>query len=269
MRGRRRAPRRATSRAPASGSATEPSTGVTAKLLGGSHSSGSSAKTSTPEGSRPVSSSASRSAASRGVSPGSIVPPGNETWPGWERMWWARSVSSRSGPCSPSPKSISTAPRRGSASSGGMNRVRSWTVTARAPASSGRSHSGRSGVSGRVCSSVTAAPRGARRRGRPSPRPRKTTTEYWLDRAVVVDEDQHRHRDVGRERRLARQDVVGVGQQRARRRPRALVPARARRWSAGRGRRCRPAAPGRRSARRRPAGPASPRGRGRTSRPRG
>ena len=51
-----------------------------------------------PAGSRPVSSSASRSAASRGGSPGSIEPPGKDTWPGWERMSWARSVSSRSGP---------------------------------------------------------------------------------------------------------------------------------------------------------------------------
>ena len=29
----------------------------------------------------------------------SIFPPGKLTWPGWERMSWARSVSSRSGPC--------------------------------------------------------------------------------------------------------------------------------------------------------------------------
>ena len=158
------------------GSRHQPRIGVTAKLLGGSHSSGSSAKTSTPEGSRPVSSSASRSAASSAVSPGSIVPPGNETWPGWERMWWARSVSSRSGPVSPSPNSISTAPRRGSASSGGMNRVRSCTVIARAPASSGCSQSGRPGTpdcsAGGITWSVTAAPRGARRRGRRSRRPR-------------------------------------------------------------------------------------------------
>ena len=41
---------------------------------------------------------------------------------GGERMWWARSVSSRSAAVpSPSPNSISTAPRRGSASSGGRN----------------------------------------------------------------------------------------------------------------------------------------------------
>ena len=40
-------------------------------------------------------------------------------------MSWARSVSSRSGPSGPSPNSISTAPRGSSASSGGMNRVRS------------------------------------------------------------------------------------------------------------------------------------------------
>ena len=75
------------------GSCHQPSTGVTAKLLGGSQSSGSSAKTSTPLGSRPVSSCASRSAASTGVSPASMDPPGKDTWPGCERMWWARSVS--------------------------------------------------------------------------------------------------------------------------------------------------------------------------------
>ena len=60
----------ATHRRPGSARATRPRTGVTAKLLGGSHSSGSSPNTSTPAGSRPVSSSASRSAACTGVSPG-------------------------------------------------------------------------------------------------------------------------------------------------------------------------------------------------------
>ena len=107
---------------------TSPSTGVTAKLLGGSHSSGSSANTSTPSGRSPVSSSASRRAASRGVSPGSIAPPGNDTCPGCERMSWARSVSSRSR-CAP--KSISTAPRRASESSGATKRVRSSAVIVR------------------------------------------------------------------------------------------------------------------------------------------
>ena len=67
-----RASPRATSRAPAS----------PRSCSAGSHSSGSSAKTSTPSARRPVSSSASRRAASRGVSPGSIEPPGNDTWPG-------------------------------------------------------------------------------------------------------------------------------------------------------------------------------------------
>ena len=52
-------------------------------------------------------------AAVASASVGSIEPPGKETWPGWERMSWARSVSSRSGPAGPSPKSISTAPCRG------------------------------------------------------------------------------------------------------------------------------------------------------------
>ena len=61
-----RAPRRGRRRRPRLGSRHQPSTGVTAKLLGGSHSSGSSPKTSTPAGSSPVSSSASRSAASTG-----------------------------------------------------------------------------------------------------------------------------------------------------------------------------------------------------------
>ena len=126
---------------------------MTENPLGGSHSGGSSANTSTPSGSRPVSSSASRSAACSAVSPGSMVPPGKDTWPGWERIVWLRSVSSRSGPCSGcSPKSMSTADSRVSSSSGGMKRVRSWTVIDRAASSTGRSQSGRPG-----CREVTGA----------------------------------------------------------------------------------------------------------------
>ena len=63
-----------------------------------------------PGGSRPVSSTP-RAARLAGVSPASIEPPGNDTWPGWERMWWARSVSSRSGP-SPGPRRTASARRR-------------------------------------------------------------------------------------------------------------------------------------------------------------
>ena len=99
---------------------------VTAKLLGGSHSSGRVPNTSTPAGSSPVSSSASRRAAAVGeASVASIEPPGKETCPGCERMSWARSVSSRSGPSGPSPKSISTAPLRAPEPSGGTNRLMS------------------------------------------------------------------------------------------------------------------------------------------------
>ena len=78
----------------------------------------------------------------RASRPGRCRRRGRRPDPGWLRMWWARSVSSRSGPWSPSPNSISTAPRRGSESSGGRKRVRSPTAIDRAPSSTGRSHSG-------------------------------------------------------------------------------------------------------------------------------
>ena len=54
----------------------------------------------TPRGARPARASRRGRSSRRGRTPG----------PGWERMWWARSVSSRSGPSGPSPKSIRTAP---------------------------------------------------------------------------------------------------------------------------------------------------------------
>ncbi len=117
---------------------------VTAKLLGGSHSSGRVAKTSTPDGSSPVSSWASRRAAAVGeASVSSMDPPGKETWPGWERMSWARSVSRRSGPAGPSPKSISTAPLRAPAPSGGTNLLMSSAVIVLAPSRMGSSQAGR------------------------------------------------------------------------------------------------------------------------------
>ena len=58
-------------------------------------------------------------------------------------MPWARSVSSRSGPAGPSPKSIRTAPRRASVSGGGTNRVSSSAVIGRAPSAIGSSQPGR------------------------------------------------------------------------------------------------------------------------------
>src|SRR5690349_10524309 len=104
---------------------------------------GSTANTSTPSGSRPVSSWASRSAVATASSPSSEEPPGKDTCPGWDRMVWARSVSSRSGPSGPSPKSTSTAPSRGAGSAGGRNALRSSPVIVRTASRTGSSHSGR------------------------------------------------------------------------------------------------------------------------------
>ena len=92
--------------------APPPEHGVTAKLLGGSHSSGAPEHIDTGR----VEPGLLLGLAQRGrggVVAGVDRPAREDTWPGCERMWWARSVSSRSGPSGPSPKSISTAPSPG------------------------------------------------------------------------------------------------------------------------------------------------------------
>ena len=93
----------------------------------------------------PTSSWASRNAvAMASASPGSVAPPGNEIWPAWLRILAARSVSSSSGPLSPSAKSISTAAGRASAGACGKRGASCLASTDPASSASGRSHSGRS-----------------------------------------------------------------------------------------------------------------------------
>ena len=160
-----------------------------------------------PLGPSPVSSSASRSAVCAAVSPGSTEPPGKDTWPGCERMVWLRSVSSRSGPSGPSPKSISTALTRGSSSSGGMNRVRSWTVIERAASSTGRSQSGRP-VGHRL------TPRCSRTRSTTSSSESRPPVSLVGDLALLVDEEHRRHAADLRELVEALDVTARVGQRR-------------------------------------------------------
>ena len=77
-----------------------------------------------------------------GVSPGSMRAAGERHLAGVGAHVVGTLGEQQVGAVAPSPKSIRTAPRRGSESSGGRNRVRSWTVIDRAPSSTGSSHSG-------------------------------------------------------------------------------------------------------------------------------
>ena len=196
-RGRPGGPRPGSTTATGVSSAHQPRIGVTAKLLGGSHSSGSSAKTSTPSARRPVSSSASRSAACRGVSPGSREPPGNDTCPGWERMSWARSVSSRS--CC-DPNRSSTAPRRLTAPSGGTNRVRSSAVISPRPVRRARASRGSPGRPEVLLRGLGDVLLGEHRH--------RLDVD---DRALRVEEDRQRQtRDVGQGLALSRAPFVSA-----------------------------------------------------------
>ena len=241
------------------GSRHQPSTGVTAKLLGGSHSAGSAAEH--VDAGR-VEPGLLLGLAQRGLHGGLAGvdrPPGKETWPGCERMSWARSVSSRSGPA-PSPKSISTAPRRRARPGGGMNRVRSWPVIERGgvrdrpqpvrESQYGAHRSPRGARSTRSTSSSAESTPPASTWRRRRPRRRRASAARGSP-ANVAGTLQIAAR-VG-EQRVG--DTALPGQRRARAPGTVLVvDADDRR-------------PGRRTARGRPGGPASPRGTGRTRRP--
>ena len=180
--------RRDRRRGPDSGRATSASTGVTTKLLGGSHKAGSSPKTSTPDGSRPglLLGFAQARRRPRRRRRDLAIRPGNATWPACERMSCDRSVSNTSGPSAPSPNRISTDAGRAEPSGGRRELGAPLRERTRLTLGHGSSQAGSSGAAGRCDAHEAVA--------QSSSMPRCSAEEFGqlglgLDRSGLVIDD--------------------------------------------------------------------------------